>query len=293
MITRTRLGALAAVIALAAVAGCSSAPAASHPGGAASGQAGDWTRARLLSALPLHGAGYRPEQSRTAYPTASSLRVGALFDHDASGDHFCTASVVASPGRDLLITAAHCIHGGKGGGYRQDVVFIPGYRDGQEPFGLWTPARLVVAPQWIDSSNPDFDVGFVVLKPDDGKNIEDILGASQLGIDPGYQNLVRVTGYPASADAPVTCVNQTSEQSPSQLRFDCDGFTGGTSGSPWVTKVDPQTRNGTIVGVLGGYQEGGSTEDISYSSYLGPQIEQLYRQAVADEAATAAENLSP
>jgi len=38
------------------------------------------------------------------------------------------------------------------------------------------------------------------------------------------------------------------------------------------------------VGVLGGYQEGGSTETISYSSYLGPEVEQLYRQAVADEA---------
>jgi len=36
--------------------------------------------------------------------------------------------------------------------------------------------------------------------------------------------------------------------------------------------------------VLGGYQEGGSTEAISYSSYLGPEVEQLYRQAAADEA---------
>jgi V8-like Glu-specific endopeptidase len=192
--------------------------------------------------------------------------------------------VVASPGRDLLITAAHCISGGQNGGYRQDIVFIPGYRDGQEPFGVWIPARLLVAPQWQNSSDPDYDVGFIVLKPDDGKNVEDVAGANQLGIDPGYTNLVRVTGYPASEDAPVTCVSWTSRQSQSQLRFDCGGFTGGTSGSPWVTHFDPRTRTGTIVGVLGGYQEGGSTEGISYSSYLGPEIEQLYRQAVADEA---------
>ena len=81
----------------------------------------------------------------------------------------------------------------------------------------------------------------------------------------------------------MTCVSQTSRQSQSQLRFDCDGFTGGTSGSPWVTHFDPRTLTGTIVGVLGGYQEGGSTEAISYSSYLGAEVEQLYRQAVADE----------
>jgi len=29
----------------------------------------------------------------------------------------------------------------------QDIVFIPGYRDGQAPYGIWPPARLVVAPQ--------------------------------------------------------------------------------------------------------------------------------------------------
>ena len=99
------------------------------------------------------------------------------------------------------------------------------------------------------------------------------------------RNLVRVTGYPASADAPVTCVNWTSEQSPSQLRFDCEGFTGGTSGSPWVTRLNPGTQTGTMVGVLGGYQEGGNTEGISYSSYLSQDVQRLYRQAVADAAA--------
>ena len=275
--------ALVAVMAVTAAAGCSSAPSASapHVGG---GSAGYWTRSRLLGAGPLREPGYRRGQPTTAHSSEPSVRVGALFEHDLSGDHFCTASVVASPGRELLITAAHCISGGKDGGYRQDVVFIPGYRDGQAPSGIWTPAQLLVAPQWTDSSDPDFDVGFVVLKPYDEKNVEDVLGANQLGIDPGYRNLVRVTGYPASTDAPVTCVNRTSEQSPSQLRFECGGFTGGTSGSPWVAHLNPRTRTGTIVGVLGGYQEGGSTETISYSSYLGPEVEQLYRQAVADEA---------
>jgi V8-like Glu-specific endopeptidase len=281
-----KLRTLAAVVVVAAAGGCASAPAASHPPKPAGSAASYWTEARLLAADPFRGLDYqsRTRQGKAAHLARLSLRVGALFEHDASGNHFCTTSVVASPGRDLLITAAHCINGGKSGGYRQDVVFIPGYRDGQEPYGVWTPARLLVAPQWENSSDPDYDVGFIVLKPDDGKNVEDVLGANQLGIDPGYQNLVRVTGYPSSQDAPVTCANRTSEQSQSQLRFECDGFAGGTSGSPWVTHFDPRTLTGTIVGVLGGYQGGGSTEDVSYSSYLGPEVEQLYRQAVAGEA---------
>jgi V8-like Glu-specific endopeptidase len=35
--------------------------------------------------------------------------------------------VVSSPGRDLLVTAAHCINGGPHGGARSDIVFIRPY----------------------------------------------------------------------------------------------------------------------------------------------------------------------
>jgi len=206
--------------------------------------------------------------------------VGALFTRGPGGDHFCTASVVASPGKDLLITAAHCINGGKGSGYRSDIVFIPDYRDGQDPFGVWTPRKLLVSPQWADSSKPDYDIGFVVLKPHDGQNIEQVLGANRLGADAGSEYLVHVTGYPNSSSGPITCINWTSRFSRTQLEFDCAGYTGGTSGSPWVMRFSWQSRTGTIVGVLGGYQEGGSTPSVSYSARIGPAIRRLYREAV-------------
>jgi hypothetical protein len=76
-------------------------------------------------------------------------------------------------------------------------------------------------------------------------------------------------------------MNRTSQQSARQVRFECGGFFGGTSGSPWVTGFDPRTRTGTIVGVIGGYQEGGDTDAISYSAYLNSDIRQLYEQAAA------------
>jgi V8-like Glu-specific endopeptidase len=278
--------ALAAVIAVLAVilaGGCSAAPAVGHRQLRAAGPAGFWTRSRLLDARPLHdGQRFVPLPRRFAgsHPAVIAPRVGALFAHNASGNHFCTASVVASPGQDLLITAAHCINGGQRGGYDYDIVFIPGYRDGDEPFGVWTPQRLLVAPQWATSSDPDFDVGFVVLKPHDGENIQQVLGGNRLGIDSGYQHLVRVTGYPNSAGAPVTCMSSTSRQSATQLRFECGGYTDGTSGSPWVTSFDRRTRTGTIVGVIGGYQEGGNTPSVSYSPYLNSGIQRLYEQAI-------------
>lgn len=279
-----RAGALTAATAMILLSGCSAGPPAGPGRPGAGGAAGFWSRSRLLGAPPLQG-GQRavplPGQTPDAHTAEAALRVGALFEHDASGDHFCTASVVASPGKDLLITAAHCINGGDGSGYKKDIVFIPGYRDGATPYGIWTPQRLLVAPQWANSADPDFDVGFVVLQPLDGENIQQVLGANQLGYDSGYQYLVRVTGYPSSAGTPITCVNWTSRQSATQLRFNCGGYTGGTSGSPWVTHFDPRSRTGTIVGVIGGYQEGGDAPSVSYSAYLGDGARQLYQQATS------------
>jgi V8-like Glu-specific endopeptidase len=279
----------AAVVVLLAV-GCTSAPGARHH--APLGAAGYWDRARLLGALPFVPAHERvPLPGQSANPHTAGVRaaldVGALFERNATGNHFCTASVVSSPGKDLLITAAHCIDGGKGSsGYNSDIVFIPDYRDGQEPFGVWTPAKLLVAPQWADSSDPDFDVGFVVLQSHNGENIQQVLGADRLSTDQGYQYLVHVTGYPDSAGAPITCINWTSRFSSTQLRFECAGYTGGTSGSPWVVKFSALTHTGTIVGVIGGYQQGGVTPSTSYSVRFGPAILQLYRQAVTAEAAS-------
>lgn len=275
--------AVAAVI-VAAAAGLTGCGSAGHTAERALGAIGYWTRSRLLHARPWGEGPVSPGSTptaRTRKATLEASRVGALFvqGSTSTGNHFCTASVVDSPGRDLLITAAHCISGGKNGGYQKNIVFIPGYRDGTTPFGIWTTRRLLVAPQWQKSSDPDYDVGFVTLNSNNGKNIEDILGANKLGFNPRYRNLVRVTGYPDSEDAPVACRNWTSKQSPTQLRFNCAGFYDGTSGSPFVTHFDPRNRSGTIIGVIGGYQQGGDTPSVSYSSYFGPGIESLYKQA--------------
>jgi V8-like Glu-specific endopeptidase len=278
-----RLGAVAIVAALGA-AGCTATPSAGHRPPPA---AVYWDRSRLRGARPFIGerpgvlAPRRLGNSHIA-GLRSGLRVGALFMRAAGRDHFCTASVVASPGKDLLITAAHCINGGKGStGYRSDIVFIPDYRDGQDPFGVWMPAKLLVPPQWARSSDPDYDVGFVVLKPHVDQNIEQVLGANRFGAGLGGRHLVHVTGYPSSSSAPITCVNWTSRVSSTQLRFECAGYTGGTSGSPWVVRFSPESRTGTIIGVIGGDEGGGETASVSYSVRFGPAIQRLYRQARA------------
>jgi V8-like Glu-specific endopeptidase len=287
-------GSAALILAGSALAGCSSggstaASTATQPPAAVEGSegsqapAGYWTKERLLAAEEYHPEDWtEPEEGSTpaAQQNAKTLRIGALFDSDSSGGHFCTAGVVNSPGHDVIVTAAHCLNSGNGGADKQNVAFVPAYADGQTPYGIWTPAKYFMDPRWVNGQDDRLDVAFVVLKPYEGKNIQDVLGGNTIAFNTSYQHKVRVTGYPASDDAPITCDNNTTEQPAGFLEFPCANFYGGTSGSPWLTDYNAQTRTGTIVGVLGGYEEGGSTPDISYSDDLGDDIKKLYDQAI-------------
>jgi V8-like Glu-specific endopeptidase len=211
-------------------------------------------------------------------------QVGALFGYDGSStsSHFCSASVVASDAGDLVITAAHCVYDSSSGSPITDIAFVPGYHDGQQPYGVWTPSQIVVAPQWINDQDPDYDVAFLVVhQPGSTQRIQDAVGADQLGVDSGFAALTQVVGYPSGVEQPITCTDYTKQFSPTQLEFDCPGYPDGTSGGPFLTDVDPQTGVGTVVGVIGGYETGGDTPDVSYSAYFNDAIHSLFQRAEA------------
>jgi hypothetical protein len=67
--------------------------------------------------------------------------------------------------------------------------------------------------------------------------------------------------------------------SATQLVFHCGGYTAGTGGSPLL--VYAATGLGTVIGVIGGYQQGAVTDAISYAAVLGPDIASLYLAAIA------------
>lgn len=210
-----------------------------------------------------------------AAKTRQSERVGALFGADRAADlaggHFCTASVVHSPGRNLIVTAAHCVDEDA-----SDLVFAPGYRDGRAPYGLWKVGRRFLPEGWSKEQDEDSDVAFAVVADADGKRIEDVVGANRFA--PGTATgatAVTVTGYPDSGETPIRCSDKPSAHSRTQQRIGCPGFTGGTSGSPWVN------GDHEVVGVLGGHEQGGSTADVSYSVVLGAEAAELYRAAVS------------
>ena len=205
--------------------------------------------------------------------------VGALFTVSGGrlSRHFCTASVVNSAVKDLVITAAHCLQGKQPG----QVAFVPDYHRQQEPYGSWTVTRVFVDAAWANSQNPNDDVAFLVVsQPGESRPVQELTGGENLATGWGASQLVQVIGYPNTRERPITCTARTRAFGSRQMEFDCGGYTDGTSGGPFLANVHPATGEGAVVGVIGGYQQGGNTPSVSYSARFGRPVRDLYDRAV-------------
>jgi V8-like Glu-specific endopeptidase len=239
----------------------------------ASGAAGDF--ASLARAVRHLGS-----TSKNALTFAGTPAVGALFATSAGklSQHFCTASVINSPSGDLVLTAAHCVTGTSG-----TVVFVPGYNNGSTPYGVWTVNKVYTDKAWQRSHSVNDDVAILqVSQRGSAVPIENVTGAEQLAAaSPTTRTLAEVIGYPDSSNQPITCQNWLKTPMTDQLEFDCGGYTDGTSGGPFLTNVSSTTGQGTVVGVIGGYEQGGDLPQVSYSSAFGANVAALYKAAVA------------
>lgn len=230
--------------------------------------------------LAPHTAARRAPSPPPVRPPAGTPAVGALFTVSGGrlGSHFCTASVVDSPSGDLAITAAHCLSGLQPG----QVAFVPGYHDGQQPYGVWQVDRVFVDQAWAANRSPSDDVAFLVLRPGrSGRQVQAVTGGEHLGIGWGPAQQVHVIGYPSDQERPITCQGETRPFGTGQMEFSCQGYTDGTSGSPFVMEPGPGGSEGTVVGVIGGYEQGGATAAVSYSDVFGPAVLSLYQAATA------------
>ena len=88
------------------------------------------------------------------------------------------------------------------------------------------------------------------LADSNGEPIQNVTGADRLGTAPSKSSLVRVIGYPDGTNQPVSCVNWATHFSATQLQFDCDGYTDGTSGGAFIADASGAEGTGTVVGVM-------------------------------------------
>jgi V8-like Glu-specific endopeptidase len=190
--------------------------------------------------------------------------------------HTCTASVIRSKSRDVIMTAAHCMIG-NGTGY----VFAPGYDNGKTPYGVWRVTAAYGSGRWIHHHDTQRDWAFLRvanrLKLGKSVRLQDVVGGNRLGAAAKAKAKVTVPGYPAGGqNQAITC------RAPVYLHqgfptFDCGGYVGGTSGSPWLVG---HGRVRTVVGVIGGLHQGGCLPSTSYSARLGRPARAAFRRAV-------------
>jgi V8-like Glu-specific endopeptidase len=231
----------------------------------------------VLSAGPAVADPPAPPGTPTATAFAGISTVGPLFRDGLARGHGCTASVVASPRHDLILTAAHCVSGTAAG-----WQFAPGYNDGQTPYGVWTVTHAYVDPTWSDGQDPQHD--YAILELADQRlggrevGVQDVAGANILGQAPGSDQTITDIAYNAGIDdQPVRCTTAVyyTDDFPS---FNCHGYVGGSSGSPWLSTA-PGSHQTYVEGIIAGLHQGGCYEYTSYSPAFTPDAYKLIVRA--------------
>ncbi len=222
----------------------------------------------LLMCSCATGAPHPLPGASTAPSLTFADAVGPLFDHGTSNPHGCTASVISSRSGDVAMTAAHCLTGTAAG-----TVFVPGYRNGREPFGAWSVTGAYAPSGWVHGLDTDDDVAFLVLAPHRlggvVTTVQQQAGAFRLGpaATPGVP--VTVVAYDAGIDdLPISCAT-TIRETDTDPTFDCHGFVAGSSGAPWLSHG---SDGFDVVGIIGGRRQGGCEEQTSFSPTFGADV---------------------
>jgi len=266
-----------------------------------------WTPARLAaaapvdpavgstvgkSAIPQRSAPQRSVDTRSAAASSTGIAhsyanarpsIGILVYADKNlKTHYCTASVVQSPGKNLILTAAHCRPG-------YWVAFVPDYQAGaaKQPYGIWDVKTVYTDSHYAATgSGTDYDYAFAKVAPDSkGRLLQNVTGGNVLTRTPSYRDWAGVTGYPEVASVPadkaITCWNWTSAlPGYTQMQFLCTDYYSGTSGSPWLIHLNSRTNTGDVIGVIGGLKYGGPNSWVSYSPVFDNKIFTLYDYAL-------------
>jgi hypothetical protein len=197
-----------------------------------------------------------------------SSAVGVLL---LRGRHpFCTASIVNSPRGNLILTAAHCL----GRKLAPTLMFAPYYHDERAPLGQWHVTGQVFPHGWFPHGNVNEDFAFLTVSGD----VQARAGAERIGFSLPVPASVRVEAYSLAGRLTICSRRPGTITAAGQLQlsFGCPGYASASSGGPFLTDIHGRSGVGTIVGIIGGYQQGGKSPSVSYSSPFGIVLHNLY-----------------
>jgi V8-like Glu-specific endopeptidase len=262
----------------------------SGPRGSVSGGAGGARRGapRRIAPVVSLRADFGSNFEGVADPTAPEFRVhGAIFlSLGIFGYGRCSGTAVHSRNRSVVVTAAHCINSGgsRGRWFKSRWVFVPGYRYGQRPFGVFPARWLDTTRQWRANGSENFDVGAAVVgRNQRGETLGEAVGGTGIAWNLKPRQTFAVHGYPAEEpfDGETQRLCPAAKflghdpdsllfPGPLNLAVACD-VTGGASGGGWT--IEGNTLNG--VTNYGYFDD--KTPD--YGAYFGNEVARLYGRA--------------
>ncbi|SDZ01018.1 V8-like Glu-specific endopeptidase [Amycolatopsis xylanica] len=217
--------------------------------------------------------------------------VGRLFFHAEPGgyDESCSATVVPSATKDVVLTAGHCLNGGFDRWdnviKHVDMVFVPGYGAGRHK--VFAARAFAWSDTYKGPTSAADDDGVIALDPLGGEHVADVAGVQQVSFErPPSPVATTMLGYPVSqlarGEKLVSCERPATLNTDSVSTVwetNCD-LAGGSSGGPWLRDFDPATGKGTIYGVTsrGTMDENGVTTDLS-AALFSDAVRDLYASA--------------
>ncbi len=156
---------------------------------------------------------------------------------------------------------------------------MPNWRQGVSPYGVWTVRSITVAAGWQQSqdrisTSPSSRSATARHPAADPVRT----GGLRLAVSTGYAHPVTVIGYNDTGNQPIECATDSFEFEPTHGIL-LQHYRDGTSGGPWILRIDPVTGSGTVIGDIGGYEQGGDYRWASYSAYYASPILRLFLQA--------------
>ncbi|MFF8358327.1 trypsin-like serine peptidase [Streptomyces chartreusis] len=194
----------------------------------------------------------------------------------------CSGNAVTSNNKSTVITAGHCVK--LEGAWHTNWVFVPGYHDGQSPYGRWSASKTLSTPQWTASEDINYDVGAAVVAPLDGKLLTDVVGGQGLAFNTGYNLRMYSFGFPAAApydgEKFIYCSGNTNRDFllSNDHGMNCN-MTGGASGGPWFTQFNESTGTGLLSSVNSFKYN--FLPNRMYGPYFGADAQNLYQTAQA------------